>query len=180
MRAFGWSKWKILHDGFKKSTWTSLERWGLAYIHSKTALNELTQAVATNFSKAGKSVGVSISSIWIDGTPQIMGHDVSGAALKGELADLLLILNETSGTGISICRTGLLLQGKTSKRYNRLPSNPTTKSERRLLEHLDRNKSLDIYRNMKASPGSLIGKYTLRGGGHGLKDCARYLIIAKK
>jgi len=109
-----------------------------------------------------------------------MGHDVSGAALKGELADLLLILNETSGTGISICRTGLLLQGKTSKRYNRLPSNPTTKSERRLLEHLDRNKSLDIYRNMKASPGSLIGKYTLRGGGHGLKDCARYLIIAKK
>jgi hypothetical protein len=113
MRPFGWKKWRTLHYRFKKSGWPSLERWGLAYLHSNRALRELARATAASFRRANISAGISIQSVWIDGTPQIKGFAVNGLPLKSELADLLFILNKTNTAGVSISRTGLLLQAKT-------------------------------------------------------------------
>ncbi len=177
MRAFGWKKWSSLFGKFKKSDWTSLERWGLAYLHSNYALDELAKATAASFRQARKPAAISVQSVWIDGTPQVTATATSKLALKGELADLLIILNETNLNGTTVRRTGLLLQGKVSKRHNRLPSNPTTKRERQLLENLDRSQPMTVFRDMAANTEP-IGTYTF-GSGAGLKDCARYLIMPK-
>lgn len=179
MRPFGWKKWHSLLLNFKKSGWTSLERWGLSYLHSKSALDELAHSVAHSLRLIGKPSGVSVQSIWVDGTPQIAGYSATGFPLKSELADLLFILNETDQKGVSVRRTGLLLQGKVGKRHNKLPSNPSTKKERQLLENLDRNRPLEVYRDMSATKSSQIGTYTLGGSTHGLKDCSRYLMMPK-
>lgn len=73
-------------------------------------------------------------------------------------------------------RRGVLLQGKTAKRHNALPSNHSTKKERLLLEGLNRSKPLSVFRDIALK--SPIGTYTL-GAEAGLKDCARYLMMAK-
>lgn len=75
----------------------------------------------------------------------------------------------------TVHRTGLLIQGKTAKRHNRLPSNHSTKKERLLLEGLNRARPLSVFRDIGLR--SPIGTYTF-GNGTGLNDCARYLVMA--
>lgn len=174
---FSWAYWRALHGGFKSSGWRSQERWQLAYLHSTDTLNEIAEAVRDGFMAASKAAMVSVQSIWIDGTPQVTGFLPDGRALAGcELADLLFIVNQISPSGLVTRRTGLLLQGKTAKRHNRLPSNPSTKKERLLLEGLDRARALSVFKDIGLK--SPIGAYTF-GGAAGLEDCARYLMMAK-
>lgn len=174
---FGWANWKALHGGFSASGWHSQERWQLAFLHSTRTLDALAQEVLFGFKKASKPATVSVQSIWIDGTPQVTGVLQNGCDLaQCELADLLFIVNQMDPAGAVVQRTGLLVQGKTAKRHNRLPSNPSTKKERLLLEVLDRSRPLSVFRDVNLK--GLIGSYTF-GSGIGLQDCARYLMMAK-
>lgn len=68
------------------------------------------------------------------------------------------------------------MQGKTAKRHNALPSNHSTKKERLLLEGLNRSMPLSVFRDFRLL--SPVGTYTF-GGGTGLRDSARYLMMAK-
>lgn len=174
---FNWAYWRALHDGFKASGWRSQERWQLAYLHSASTLEDIAQATLDGFAAVSRPAAVSVQSVWIDGTPQVTGFLPDGRALAGcELADLLFIVNQMNLGGVTVRRTGLLMQGKTAKRHNALPSNHSTKKERLLLEGLNRARPLSVFRDIGLS--SPIGTYTF-GGGTGLNDCARYLMMAK-
>ena len=174
---FSWAYWRALHGDFKTSGWRSQERWQLAYLHSKLTLEEMAQEVLKGFAAASRPATVSVQSIWIDGTPQVTGFLPDGSALaQCELADLLFIVNQMDPSGAVLHRTGLLLQGKTAKRHNTLPSNHSTKKERLLLEGLNRSKPLSVFRDVNLR--SPIGSYSF-GGAMGLRDCARYLMMAK-
>ncbi len=174
---FSWAQWQALQDGFKASGWRSKERWQLAYLHSIRTLRDIARATLDGYAAISKPAAVSVQSVWIDGTPQVTGFLPDGRPLAGcELADLLFIVNQMSLSGVTVRRTGLLVQGKAAKRHNALPSNHSTKKERLLLEGLDRGRPLSVFRDIGLS--SPIGKYTF-GAGTGLKDCARYLMMAK-
>ncbi|MCC4598003.1 hypothetical protein NRY95_02680 [Xanthomonas campestris pv. phormiicola] len=175
---FGWQYWNALYQKFGTSGWYSEERWQLAALHSKSSLNALARQVACGFKAAGRPAQVLVDSFWIDGTPQVQGHLPSGKKLaQCELADLLLIVEQRDMAGNLMIRTGMLLQGKTVKRHDALPSNPSTKKERLLLEGLCRARPLSVYRDIKLT--GHIGDYVF-GVGTGLKDCARYLMMPKK
>lgn len=178
MRPFGWEKWRTLHRRYIKSGWHSLERWGLVYLHSRYALNNLARAVAGAMGKAGKQSSVSVQSIWIDGTPQVSATAMSGKKVKCELADLLFILNEQDPTGRLLRRSGLLVQAKVARKYNELPAGSSTAKERRLLEDLNRAMPIDVYRGM-ATTSSKIGSYVFGGNTYGMKDCSRYVLMPK-
>ncbi len=172
-----WEEWRKSHDGFKRSGSKQQERWQLTYLHSIKSLGYIARHVSRELTSAGKPAGVSIQSVWIDGTPQVKGFLPSGNPLAAcELADLLFIVNHTDRAGTTLRRTGLLVQGKTGKRHNALPSNHSTKKERLLLEGLDRTRPLSVYRDTQTR--SLLGDYIF-GKGSGLADCARYLVMAK-
>ncbi|UVH57194.1 hypothetical protein NWF24_30875 [Variovorax paradoxus] len=175
---FGWQYWNALYQEFNTSGWRSEERWQLAALHSKHSLNALARWVVGGLKAAGTSAKVSAESFWIDGTPQVQGYLPSGKKLaQCELADLLFIVNQMDMTGKLVNRTGVLLQGKTVKRHDALPSNPSTKKERLLLEGLCRTRPLSVYRDVNLT--GHIGDYTF-GIGTGLRDCARYLMMPKK
>ena len=70
--------WNRNYRKFLKSNWHSLERWGLAYLHSPHALDALACAIAQEFSHRRIKVVVSIESVWIDGTPQVKAETHSG------------------------------------------------------------------------------------------------------
>ncbi|MBK7617594.1 MAG: hypothetical protein IPJ08_25160 [Burkholderiales bacterium] len=159
------------------SGWRAQERWQLAYLHSHRTLEELARVVLNGFTAVSRPAAVSVQSVWIDGTPQVTGFLPDGRQLaQCELADLLFIVNQMDPRGVVVGRTGVLLQGKTAKRHNALPSNHSTKKERLLLEGLNRSKPLSVFRDIGLR--SPIGTYTF-GGGTGLNDCARYLMMAK-
>ncbi|MDT4813575.1 hypothetical protein FQZ97_465640 [compost metagenome] len=142
---FSWAFWRALHSGFKRSGSKQQERWQLAYLHSPSALEHLARTVRMALRRP-TFAAVSVQSIWIDGTPQVMGFLPCGTPLAScELADLLFIVNQMDPSGVTVKRTGLLIQGKTAKRHNALPSNPSTKKERLLLEGLDRSRPLSVY-----------------------------------
>lgn len=172
-----WAQWRVLHSEFKRSGSKQQERWQLKYLHSPHALRYMAKMTYGYLRFLGRPADISIQSVWIDGTPQVKGSLPSGTPLRAcELADLLLIINHTNLAGITLKRTGLLLQGKTGKRHNALPSNNSTKKERQLLEGLDRTHDLFVYRDTQAK--TPIGQYKF-GMGIGLEDCARYLVMAK-
>jgi len=175
---FSWEYWNYLHHEFKTSGWRSEERWQLAALHSKISLDSLATLILRRFSAGGRPAKVSAESFWIDGTPQVQGYLPSGKKLaQCELADLLFIVNQMDMKGTVLNRTGVLLQGKTVKRHDRLPSNHSTKKERLLLEGFCRAQPLAVYRDVNLT--GHIGDYTF-GVGTGLKDCARYLMMPKK
>lgn len=177
---FTWAYWNALHQEFDKSDWVSLERWQLAFLHSPDILEEIARIIFESYAFAGTYVQVSTQSVWIDGTPQVVGSLPTGTKLaRSELADLLLIVNEMTPTGRLVDRLGVLIQGKTGKRHNKLPSNHSTKKERLLLEGLDRSRPLEVFRDVSLTSSSKIGEYTF-GTGVGLKDCATYLMMAKE
>jgi hypothetical protein len=174
---FGWAYWRALHGGFKASGWRSQERWQLAYLHHANTLEDIARATLDGFAAASRPASVSVQSVWIDGTPQVTGFLPDGRSLAAcELADLLFVVNQMNPSGVTVRRTGLLVQGKTAKRHNKLPSNHSTKKERLLLEGLNRTKQLSVFKDISLK--SPIGTYTF-GGNTGLKDCARYLMMAK-
>ena len=154
-----------------------MERWQLAYLHNRETLKEIAQATLHGFAAASRPAAVSVQSIWIDGTPQVTGFLPDGRSLAAcELADLLFIVNQMNPSGVAVRRTGLLVQGKTAKRHNVLPSNHATKKERLLLEGLNRTRPLSVFKDIGLK--SPIGTYTF-GAGVGLSDCAQYLMMAK-
>lgn len=174
---FSWAYWRALHGGFKATGWRSQERWQLAYLHSACTLEEIARAAIDGFDAVSRPAAVSVQSVWIDGTPQVTGFLPDGSSLaRCELADLLFIVNQMNPRGVTVRRTGLLVQGKTAKRHNALPSNHSTKKERLLLESLHRARPLSVFRDIALT--SPIGAYTF-GNGVGLSDCARYLMMAK-
>jgi hypothetical protein len=174
---FDWPMWRAINFRHTTSGWPSRERWQLAYLHSARTLDSMAKAALRGFSAASRPVALSVQSVWIDGTPQVTGSLPDGSALaQCELADLLLIVNQVDPGGMTVRRTGLLIQGKTTKRHSKLPSNASTKKERQLLECLRRSAPLHVYRDTGLA--SQIGSYIF-GGGHGLQDCARYLMMAK-
>lgn len=176
MRPFGWDMWNRSYRKFLKSNWHSLERWGLAYLHSPHALDALACAIAQEFSHRRIKVVVSIESVWIDGTPQVKAETHSGK-VQCELADLLFILDERDAHSHPLTQRALLLQGKTSPKYNKLDAGASTKKERRLLEDTNRRLPIDVFRDIAAT--SKIGTYTIGGVGYGFADCARYLLMPK-
>ena len=130
---FDWTIWRAVNAGHAGAGWPSKERWQLAYLHSTRTLDAMARVALAGFWAAGRPVAVSVQSIWIDGTPQVTGSLPDGSPLaQCELADLLLIVNQVNASGVTVRRTGLLVQGKTTKRHDKLPSNSSTKKERRL------------------------------------------------
>lgn len=178
MRPFGWKKWWSLFGRFKQSKRPSIERWGLAYLHSKYALDELALSVAQMLGKKGKMCSVSAESIWIDGTPQAEVEILSRKIIKCELADLLFIVEEIYQGNSHKYESGVLIQGKATSIYNQLPPGGSTKKERQLLEDMNRAKPLTLYKGT-SSLSSKIGTYSLSGIPVGLSDCSRYLLMPK-
>lgn len=176
MKPFGWLRWMNL---FGKKHGRSLERYYLQYLHSRNALENLARGTAKVLTKAGKPCKVQLKSIWIDGTPQAVATTVSGTRVQCELADLLFILEEKDHHGKTIKETGLLLQAKVSRRNNKIPEGASTKKERDLLEEMDRNKKIALYRGTGGTTTSQIGTspYILSRTLAGLEDCARYLLM---
>lgn len=179
MQKFGWNQWHRLHAKFRKSGRKSIERWGLAYLHSESSLDSLAYSVASALNKNGRHSIVYAESIWIDGTPQAVAETPSGSQIKCELADLLFIIEEKSINGNTQKETGLLIQGKATPKHNKLTSGSSTKKERQLLECMDRSKPIKLYRATKISHSSEIGSYKLNGTPFGMGDCSRYLLMPK-
>jgi hypothetical protein len=140
-------------------------------------LNSLALGVALQLQKHGKQGKVSVGSIWIDGTPQAKAQTQSGATVKCELADLLFLLEERDPSGKIKKETALLIQGKATPTFNKLPSGKSTQKERQLLEWMNRSKPLELYKDTKASKNSKIGTYLLSSNICGLSDCSRYLLM---
>lgn len=178
MRPFGRKKWCSLFKRFNYSENKSIERWGLAYLHSKYALDELALSVVNILGKNGKTFSVSAESIWIDGTPQAEAEILSGKIIKCELADLLLIVEEIYQGNPNQYESGVLFQAKATSQYNKLPTGKSTKKERQLLEDMNRAKPLTLYKGTSSS-SSMIGTYNLSGIPSGLSDCSRYLLMPK-
>lgn len=179
MMLLNWAEWRRVYGRFLRSGYRSLERWVLRYIHSRHTLRRLAWSISHEFNITGVNANVvSVDSIWIDGTPQAKAITTGGASVQCELADLLLILEVQDSRGKTIKYRGLLIQGKVTTIYNKLPRGASTRKERLLLEDMDRTQSLDLYRGNKPSPQSRIGSYLL-GGGPGLADCACYCLMPK-
>lgn len=165
--------------GLQKSNNRSIERWGLSYLHSDYALDELARSVAYVLGRNGRKCSVWAESIWIDGTPQAEAAMPSGKKIQCELADLLFIVEEINCIDSSSNERGVLIQGKATLKYNKLPSGNSTKKERQLLEGMDRAKPLTLYRGTSSANSSKIGTYHLFNIAHGLADCSRYLLMPK-
>jgi hypothetical protein len=153
---------------------------GLQHLHNKHTLAELAKNIIIhNKLKNNINSIVNVSSIWVDGTPQAHGI-ARNNKIKCELADLLYIVEEKDTHGNELSKKALLLQGKTSHKFNKIDSGNSTKKERALFEKLDRSKTLTL-RSGVSDSSSIIGSYLLGGELlEGLSDCAKFLLMPKK
>jgi len=147
MKHFGWKKWEQQLNRISHLKHKPIERTGLRYLHRKSSLNEISLRVSKNLSKFRSGYfAVHTESIWIDGTPQAYATLHSSHTVQCELSDLLFIISERDLTGRILSERGVLLQGKTSGKYNKIQGGgKSTKKERNLLEKIDRAKEIGIF-----------------------------------
>ncbi|ASJ76199.1 hypothetical protein [Granulosicoccus antarcticus] len=172
MFLFDWDLWHYIYEGKKGR---SLERWALRYLHSACNLHRLALGIKI---LTGTKYSLEISSIWIDGTPQ--AHGVARTkSVKCELADLLYIIEECDADKNVINKKALLLQGKNTRKFNKIDGGSSTKKERALFEKLDRKREL-VLKSGVSDSSRKIGSYVLGGTlSEGLSDCAKFLLMPK-
>ncbi|MEX9967297.1 lysogenic conversion protein [Providencia stuartii] len=175
---FSWESWGKVYLHKKDKKRASLERYGLRNLHSVASLDFIVSKVNELYSRNKKDVVINVESVWIDGTPQAKFTTIDGSVLNCELADLLFLVREIDDQNVTTNFRGVLLQGKCSERHDLLPSGPSTKKERKLLESIDRNKHLILYPGTRAY-GEAIGEYILGEEVMGLADCAKFLMMPK-
>ncbi len=175
---FDWVYWFRI---FSTKQGRSLERWALRYLHSYSHLRWQAKCIRNRNNLHSIVDSISVSSIWIDGTPQAHGFVSKNISVKCELADLLYIIEEQDSKGNKINEQAVLLQAKNTLKYNKLDTASSTKKERMLLEKLDRSKKLTLRTGVNNS-SQVIGSYIFGATPHikkGLSDCTKFLLMPK-
>lgn len=184
MWQYDWPAWIDRVNSFN-GEW-ALERWFLMYLHKQENIDALALEVKARLNAEGRSAQVRVQSIWVDGTPQAefspKGHLSHQKKPQCELADLLLCVRWESPNGQLQREQAMLVQGKVASKYNKLPGGKSTKKERLLFEDCDRHQDITLYPGVNRE--NPIGVYQLGCGfdkkAYGLRDCASFLLMAKK
>ena len=184
MLQYNWPAW-VDRVSSSPRKW-ALERWLLMYLHEQQNVDRLALALMERLMVDNPNVQIRVQSMWVDGTPQAAfspeDHPPQEKRPQCELADLLLCVRLESPNGQLQREQAMLIQAKVTIDHDELPGGDSTKTERLLFEHCDRNQDITLY------PGSgrenPIGNYKLGDysgtQSYGLHDCARFLLMAKK
>lgn len=184
MWQYDWPAWSDLVNRYT-GEW-ALERWFLMYLHDQQNIDALAFEIKSRLNAVGRSTQVYVQSIWVDGTPQAAfspkGLSHRTKRPQCELADLLLCVRMESPNGYLQSEQAMLIQAKVGSKYNKLPGGESTKKERKLFEDCNRNQDITLYPGVnRINP---IGTYKLGCGAdkkaYGLRDCASFLLMAKK